>query len=302
VLLSVVLITHNEEGSIARTLNSVAPLVANGVGEILVVDSGSTDRTIEIAKSFGAKVFEEPWKGFAAQKNSAIEKAAGDWILSLDADEEVDVPLANAIQLILSKAAGRTEMGLRNLARAAGANSLDQVEFVMAYEDSLSKGTMQPDEVPVTFRGYFISRKNHFLGRWIRRGGFWPDPKLRLFRRGYGRFQSQAVHENLKVDGYTARITDGALVHHCYPTMSDYIEHMNRYSSLGAQMAVERGRRSGPVDIVLRPLATFFYNYVIRLGFLDGREGLLLHLNHAAYVFWKYAKVWELAHPGDTQK
>ena len=301
-LLSVVLITHNEEGSIARTLNSVAPLVANGVGEILVVDSGSTDRTIEIAKSFGAKVFEEPWKGFAAQKNSVIEKAAGDWILSLDADEEVDVPLANAIQLILSKAAGRTEMGLRNLARAAGANSLDQVEFVMAYEDSLSKGTMQPDEVPVTFRGYFISRKNHFLGRWIRRGGFWPDPKLRLFRRGYGRFQSQAVHENLKVDGYTARITDGALVHHCYPTMSDYIEHMNRYSSLGAQMAVERGRRSGPVDIVLRPLATFFYNYVIRLGFLDGREGLLLHLNHAAYVFWKYARVWELAHPGDTQK
>jgi len=210
--------------------------------------------------------------------------------------------LANAIQLILSKAAGRTEMERRNLARAAGGNSLDQVEFVMAYEDSLSKGTMQPDEVPVTFRGYFISRKNHFLGRWIRRGGFWPDPKLRLFRRGYGRFQPQAVHENLKVDGYTARITDGALVHHCYPTMSDYIEHMNRYSSLGAQMAVERGRRSGPVDIVLRPLGTFFYNYVIRLGFLDGRKGLLLHLNHAAYVFWKYAKVWELAHPGDTQK
>ena len=301
-LLSVVLITHNEESNIARTLNSVAPLVANGVGEILVVDSGSTDCTIEIAKSFGAKVFEEPWKGFAAQKNSAIEKAAGDWILSLDADEEVDVPLANAIQLILSKAAGRTEMERRNLARAAGGNCLDQVEFVMAYEDSLSKGTTQPDEVPVTFRGYFISRKNHFLGRWIRRGGFWPDPKLRLFRRGYGRFQPQAVHENLKVDGYTARITDGALVHHCYPTMSDYIEHMNRYSSLGAQMAVERGRRSGPVDIVLRPLGTFFYNYVIRLGFLDGRKGLLLHLNHAAYVFWKYARVWELAHPGDTQK
>ena len=301
-LLSVVLITHNEEANIARTLSSVAPLVNNGVGEVIIVDSGSTDRTLEIAGSLGAKIFQEPWKGFAAQKNSAIDKAVGDWILSVDADEEVEVQLVKAIQLILSKPTGHTEMELRNLTCAAGGDSLDQVEQVMAYEESLSKGTMQPEEMPVTFSGYFIPRKNHFLGRWIRRGGFWPDPKLRLFRRGYGRFQPQVVHESLKVDGYTARIENGALVHHCYPTMNDYIEHMNRYSSLGAQMAVEKGSRSGPVDLVLRPLATLLYNYVIRLGFLDGREGLLLHLNHAAYVFWKYAKVWELAHSGDTQK
>jgi glycosyltransferase involved in cell wall biosynthesis len=302
VLLSVVLITHNEEANIARTLNSVAALVRDGAGEIIVVDSGSTDRTVETAKSLGAKVFEEPWKGFAAQKNSAIEKASGDWILTLDADEEVDTPLATAIQLILSKPVGHREAELLNLARAAGGDSLDQVELVMAYEDSLSKGATQPEEIPVTFTGYFMSRKNHFLGRWIRRGGFWPDPKLRLFRKGHGRFQPQAVHESLKVDGYTARITNGALVHHCYPTMSDYIEHMNRYSSLGAQMAVEKDRRSGPVDLVVRPAATFFYNYFFRLGFLDGREGLLIHLNHAAYVFWKYAKLWELKHSGKSSE
>jgi glycosyltransferase involved in cell wall biosynthesis len=302
VLLSVVLITHNEEANIARTLNSVAALVRDGVGEIIVVDSGSTDRTTEIAKSFGAKVFEEPWKGFAAQKNSAIDKASGDWILSLDADEEAEPQLADAIRLIFSKLAGHTETELRNLARAAGGDSLDQVELVMAYEDSLSKGTMQSEQMPLTFSGYFISRKNHFLGRWIKRGGFWPDPKLRLFRRGYGRFQPQAVHESLKVDGYTARILTGALVHHCYPTMSDYIEHMNRYSSLGAQMAAEKGRRSGLINLVVRPAATFFYNYFLRLGFLDGREGLLLHLNHAAYVFWKYAKVWELNRAGESSE
>ena len=78
-MLSVVIITFNEEANIGRTLASVQSLVADGKGEIIVVDSGSTDRTVEIAKSFGAKVFIEEWKGFAAQKNSAIDKA--DWRL-----------------------------------------------------------------------------------------------------------------------------------------------------------------------------------------------------------------------------
>jgi glycosyltransferase involved in cell wall biosynthesis len=96
-ILSVVIITHNEEANIGRTLASVQPLVAEGKGEIIVVDSGSTDRTIEIAKSCGAKVFVEEWKGFAAQKNSAIDKAEGNWILSLDADEEVESALAQEI-------------------------------------------------------------------------------------------------------------------------------------------------------------------------------------------------------------
>jgi len=71
---------------------------------------------------------------------------------------------------------------------------------------------------------------------------------------------------------------------------------MNRYSSLGAKMAVGKGYGSFSVlNIIMRPLATFTYNYFFRLGFLDGREGLLLHLYHAAYVSWKYAKAWELA-------
>ncbi len=95
--LSVVLITHNEERNLGRTLESVKPLVADGRGEIIVVDSGSTDRTVEIAESYGAKVFVEEWKGFAAQKNSALDKATGDWILSLDADEEVEPTLAEEI-------------------------------------------------------------------------------------------------------------------------------------------------------------------------------------------------------------
>ena len=101
VKLSVVLITCNEETNLARTLESVRPLVRDGQGEIIVVDSGSTDRTVEIAKSYGARVFVETWKGYAAQKNSAIEKATGDWILSLDADEELDGQLQGAIATAL---------------------------------------------------------------------------------------------------------------------------------------------------------------------------------------------------------
>jgi glycosyltransferase involved in cell wall biosynthesis len=248
VKLSVVIITYNEAANIGRTLQSVQPLVKDGQGEIIVVDSGSTDISVGIAKSYGAKVFVEEWKGYAAQKNSAIEKASGDWILSLDADEELDSALQKALA---------------------------------------------DTKLDAEFAGLWIPRKNEFLGRWMKHGGFWPDPKLRLFRRGAGAFQDQKVHETIKVQGKTGKIRYGALLHHSYSTLSDYIDHMNRYSSLGAEMAAAKGQRGNLSNIVLRPFFTFIYNYFFRLGFLDGREGLLLHLYHAVYVSWKYAKVWE---------
>ena len=302
-LLSVVIITFNEEANIARALQSVQPLVADGKGEIIVVDSGSTDRTVEIAKSFGAKVFIEEWKGYAAQKNSAIDKAQGDWILSLDADEELEPGATGGIHLLMSKPEGCSERELQNLARAAGGDSLDQVETVMAYEEGFGvNSAKRAEDIPLALGGYWFPRKNFFLGQWIKHGGFWPDPKLRLFRRGYGRFENRAVHETLKIDGYTARLRSGALLHHSYPSLSDYIEHMNRYSSLGAEMVVAKGVgrvRFSFINIVLRPLFTFIYNYFFRLGFLDGREGLLLHLYHAVYVSWKYAKAWEMSRSAD---
>jgi acyl carrier protein len=301
-LLSVVLITHNEEANLARTLQSVQAIVADGKGEIIVVDSHSTDRTVEIAKSYGAKVFIEDWKGFAAQKNSAIDKAQGDWILSLDADEELESTLVAATQAVILKSESPTPHEIENMTRSLGGDSLDTVETTMALEEAFNieipnGGVMKADAetIPFAVSGYWLSRKNFFLGRWIKHGGFWPDPKLRLFRRGYGRFENRAVHETLNVDGNTAKIKSGALLHHSYPTISDYIEHMNRYSSLGAEMALARGPLRFPVlDIFFRPIFTFVYNYIFRLGFLDGHEGFLLHVNHAIYVSWKYAKAWEL--------
>src|ERR1700739_3803521 len=109
--LSVVIVTFNEEANIARTLASVKPLVSDGKGEIIVVDSGSTDRTVEIAKSHGAKVFVEEWKGYAAQKNSALDKATGDWILSLDADEEADSQMQQALKDTLEGLMRVSELG-----------------------------------------------------------------------------------------------------------------------------------------------------------------------------------------------
>ncbi|MBZ5664017.1 MAG: glycosyltransferase family 2 protein [Acidobacteriia bacterium] len=282
VILSVVVIAHNEEANIGRTLASVRPLVADGKGEIIVVDSGSTDRTVEIAKSLGAKVFVEEWKGYAAQKNSAIEKATGDWILSLDADEEADEQLVQEISWLLDAIPTWQKEGM------PVDNDLRSKEL---RDRGLEIGLDEDD-----LNGFFIPRKNYFLERWIRHGGFWPDSKLRFFRREAGKFQDQAVHETVKIQGTRSAVPHGALIHHSYPTLADYIDHMNRYSSLGAEMAAAKGRRGFSLfNIVVRPLATFICNYFFRLGFLDGREGLLLHLYHAVYVSWKYAKAWELA-------
>lgn len=266
--LSVVIITHNEEANLARTLESVKPLVSDGKGEIIVVDSGSTDRTVEIAKSFGAKIFVEEWRGFAAQKNSAIDKATGDWVLSLDADEEVSEGMQQFLLLILFG--------------------------------------QPPDEFANFKGGIVFGRRNYFLGRWIQHGGFYPDEKLRLFRSGGGRFEERLVHEDIRMlegcpiynPAMYYKMSGGPIdiLHHSYPTLSDYIDHMNRYSSLGAEMVVAGANgkvRFSVINIILRPLATFVYNYFFRLGFLNGCEGLLLHLYHAVYVSWKYAKAWE---------
>src|SRR5215467_537378 len=135
--ISVVDITFNEEANLGRTLQSVQPLVADGKGEIIIVDSGSTDRTVEIAKSFGAKIFVEEWKGFAAQKNSAIDKATGDWVLSLDADEEVSAELAEEIER-------KQEYPPR------------LYKFVEKTKDGKHK--------PIDINGCWVRRKNFFLG------------------------------------------------------------------------------------------------------------------------------------------
>jgi glycosyltransferase involved in cell wall biosynthesis len=223
--------------------------------EIVVVDSGSSDATRAIAQSHGARFVTESWRGFAAQKNFALSLCTSEWVLSLDADEVVSPELAASIQKIIA--------------------------------------------APPSHTAYALPRRNLFLGRWMRHGGYYPDPKLRLFPRGQGSFQETPVHETAVFAGNVETL-HGDLLHDAYPTLASYLNHMQRYSTLGASIAVRRGRTGRNLlsflnGVLLNPVATFFYNYILRAGFLDGREGLLLHLYHSAYVSWKYAKAWENA-------
>lgn len=244
--LSVAIVALNEEENLGRVLESV-----RWADEIVVVDSGSTDRTCEIARQHGARVIIEPWRGYTAQKNYALELCTKDWILSLDADEEVSPELAEEIRGILASSGSRD--------------------------------------------GYSMPRKNLFLGRWMKHGGFYPDPKLRLFRRGMAYSTGRDPHDRFEMkDNQRVGSLEGALIHHTYPTLTLYLEHMNRYSSVWNRVPGAVPQKFSIHAIVLRPLATFIYNYFLRLGFLDGREGLLLHVYHAGYVSWKYAKAWEM--------
>jgi glycosyltransferase involved in cell wall biosynthesis len=238
--ISIAILAHNEAANLRRTLASVA-----WADELVLVDSGSTDDTVAIAHACGATVFHEAWKGYGAQMNSAIDKCAGPWVFSLDADEVLSPGLQAEIQTLLR------------------------------------------DEP--TFPAYWVPRRNQIFGRWMRHGGQYPDYKLRLFRQGTPKWA-----------GPTGKLT-GDLLHYQYPTVALYIEHMNRYSSASVPLVVRKGRTCrGLLEFVsmtvANPALTFIKNYFFRLGFLDGREGLLFHFYHSAYISWKYAKAWEISH------
>src|SRR5215475_13887587 len=248
--LSVAMIAMNEEANLPRTLESV-----KWADEIIVVDSGSKDRTLEIAQSFGAKTTYHSFGGHGEQKNVALDLCTSDWIFLLDADEVLTPELQNEIRNLLSS---------------------------------------NPP-----FTAYWIPRLNLYFGKWIRHGGFYPDRKLRLFKRGAARLsEGVGPHSTPQFEGPRGRLKHDML-HYAYPTMGVYLEHMNRYSSEIAELLHKDGRNSRSMaafvwNAVLNPAATFIYNYFFRLGFLDGREGLLLHVNHSVYIHWKYTKAWWL--------
>jgi glycosyltransferase involved in cell wall biosynthesis len=252
--LSVAMIAMNEEANLPRTLESV-----RWADEIHVVDSGSKDRTIEIAQSFGAKTRFHPFGGHGEQKNVALDLCTSDWILLLDADEVLSPELQMDIRKLLACADGR-----------------------------------EPK-----YDAYWIPRLNLYYGRWIRHGGFYPDRKLRLFRRGSARLsEGVGPHSTPQFEGRKGTLK-GDMLHYAYPTLGIYLEHMNRYSSEIARLLAGKGRTSKSFVVFLwnavaNPVATFLYNYFLRVGFLDGREGLILHLNHSVYIHWKFIKAWRI--------
>lgn len=247
--LSVIIITKNEAAHIGDCIDSAA-----FADEIIVLDSGSTDATRDIAAAKGAKVATTAdWPGFGPQKNRALDMATGDWVLSLDADERVTPALA--VQIKEAIAAGQAD-------------------------------------------GYEMPRLSSFCGRPMRHSGWYPDYVLRLFRRGRARFSDDLVHERVRCEGTVRRLSE-PLIHHPVERLEDALSRMDRYSTAGADMIVESGRRVTFMTGILRGWWTFVRTYFLRLGFLDGREGFLLAVANAEGTYYRYMKAWLKGRQGE---
>jgi glycosyltransferase involved in cell wall biosynthesis len=243
--ISATIITFNEEDNIAAALESLA-----WADEIIVVDSESTDRTVEIARRFTNQVYVRAWPGYSAQKNFAAQQASFDWVFSLDADERVSEGLASELQ--------RLKRG--------------EEPAVEAFE---------------------MPRLTFYLGRWIRHSGWYPDHKARLYNRKAASFEGEFVHESVKVNGRTGRLS-GDILHYTVRDASDHHRRIDRYTTLAARELYQKGRRATPLSLLVSPAAAFLRSYVFKLGFLDGAQGLAIARFAAHYVFLKNLKLWEM--------
>ena len=258
--LSVVVVTKNEEDNIRQWLESV-----KWADEIIVVDSFSTDKTIEIAKEYTDKIFldDNPrsMAGLAEiSKNLGMEKATNEWILVLDADEIVTPELRTEIEEILGKDDKR-------------------------------------------FDGYLVLRKNYFLGKWMKHGGWWGyGAHVELVRRGKGKFPPYP-HRPLEVPSGKVGYLKNLVIHNTHKSISEWIDKMNRYTTLEAREMDEKGVRFNMGRALLFPVAVFCRNYFMLRGFRDGFHGFMAAVFAAFYAFVKHAKLWEKqkSRPGHSQ-
>lgn len=255
VQVSLVIIALNEEAGIARCIES-----AKWVDEIIVVDSGSQDRTQEIARSLGAQVVQENWRGYREQKVFACSLAKNDWILSLDADEALSPNLSQILRELCSGIAHQSTDQLINFDFA----KMDGIEF---------------------------SRLSFNLGRWIAHGGWFPDWQLRFFHRGRTHWQASHVHERVHAAN-KIRLKE-SILHWPFESLSEQIATNNHYSSLGADDLLARGQKFSLAKLFFKPVSKFLETYAIKMGFLDGLAGFIISVGAAYSTFLKYAKLWE---------
>lgn len=278
VRLSVVLAVRNEEENIARCLDSV-----KGVAdEIIVVDEYSTDKTVEIAKKYGAKVFLEPHHNiFHVTKQKALEKATGEWILQLDADEVITPDLAHEIKSVVS------EQSKANGDKTKNKLFLRHQKLIEERDGKIGKPTGE-------IVGYFIPRRNMFLGKLLIHAGVYPDPAIRLVKNGKAKFPAKSVHEIIQLEGVVSWLSYDML-HYDSPTFERYLTRLNRYTDLQAQELKENHTPKNLWSFlrftVHRPLFTFFNLYIRHKGFLDGMRGFIWSLFsslHYPIAYFKY--------------
>ncbi len=251
--ITVTIITLNEEAKISRALQSVT-----WAAEVLVVDSGSTDQTREIAKALGARVLTRAWEGYGQQKNYAQDQASYDWVLNLDADEAVSAELRDEI-----------------------------FNFFAEHRDKAAGKGPGPG-----FVGAAIPRKTFYLGRWIKYGGWYPNYLVRLADRKHARWSQPNVHEELQVQGVVQRFAS-PLLHDAFSSIEDQILTNLRFSRLGSEDLKKRGAASSLVRLIFKPIGKFLETYVLKRGFLDGLPGFIISVNAAHSMFLKYAYLKE---------
>ncbi len=234
------IIARDEERGIGRAVRSVA-----FCDEVLVVDSGSTDRTVEIAAHLGATVHSRDWPGYAAQKNRAAALARHDWILSIDADEEVSPELARSIRALRKRGPSHA--------------------------------------------GYDFPRLARYCGRWIRHSGWYPDRKVRLYRRDLGSWVGDYVHESVRLSVRPGHLY-GDLLHFTCDSLEEHRARVEHYTNLAADGLRARKEGVPAWRMLLSPVHSFFKAYVIQRGFLDGSQGFTIARMAALYVYLKYAK------------
>lgn len=248
--LSIFVIAQNEAANIARCLNSVRGLSE----DVLVVDGGSTDATREIARDCGARVVEHLWKGFADQKNFALQQCRHDWVLTLDADEELSPELYVELEKLRFRL---PELWVRDRVGA-----------------------------------WAMPRRVRYEGRWICHGDWNPDFVVRLFRRE-GTSYEGVVHESVRHEGETRRLKN-LIFHYSYRDLEDHLARLEKYSTLWAQSKVAQGKRVGALAPSLRALWRFLRGYLLKAGFLDGKLGLRIALLGASETRLKYQKLRDL--------
>lgn len=244
--ISAVIITLNEEKNIARCLESL-----QGVAdEILILDSGSTDKTEHICYSYGAIFAAQSWLGYGAQKNAVMALAKGPYILSLDADEALSPELHKAI------------------------TTIKQGKMADAYQ---------------------VKRLTNYCGQWIYHCGWYPDRKIRLWKKGKAQWTTPCVHETVVVQtGLAVKNLSGDLLHYSYYTLTEHVAVANKYTSLIAEEYAHRCKKVTLLKLYLNPVFSFFRDYFLRLGLLDGYYGFVICLVSAFSTFLKYAKLKQL--------
>ncbi|MBF0338176.1 MAG: glycosyltransferase family 2 protein [Nitrospirae bacterium] len=149
-----------------------------------------------------------------------------------------------------------------------------------------------------TYDGFYVPRKNFFLGKWIKHSGWWPDNTLRLFKKDKAHMHQRQVHEKVLLDGRAGNLRN-PIEHYSYRSISDFIRRMDVYTTLAAEELVKAPVRSYAFAFTLKPLAMFLKMYVLRLGVLDGVRGFILAVLYAIYTFLKYLKAWEKERGGE---